>query len=503
MSSRLRLFLGPLTCLALQPRTSAVFCFVAWLITLPITWQEPWLAMLAFFAIWFLTVSLSLEAPLLQSLPLPPLTVLFLGLCLRWGVGPLLLAIGGSGGDSFLDVWVKYGPPSQFLWITFSSTLLSTSLIHRGSIARAAIRQPKTTWLLKAAESRHFANQLRVIIFILAIYMFAYIILSTLTGAFDRQFDTTLELGQRLWRLNTPVVAFSRLRDLWFLLFPLSIYLLKAPWRLVQWLLLAAFFSSAILSGSRGLLFYPLLLILFGLWFVLSDPRLLRRLGIFLAILVIFLSPLIYVVRESSAFQYSKSLQDRIHSVGIAFTQPDLLLQKARWLGRDLYACHDPYLFTPRNRDLPPVGSRGLDAMLYLWLPKHIVPDRPTLFDGHIIAKGLQRVKPDTWTTVWFPCFSLPADLMRRWSLPGLFIGSLVVSIIFQSLFYLWYRIVNVSGSTFQILILLLPATYLQSFPLGTVLETSWSLLWELPKYIVTFWLLGLLADRLLTRFET
>ena len=275
---------------------------------------------------------------------------------------------------------------------------------------------------------------------------------------------------------------------------------MSKPWRWFLGLEMFAFVAGAAFSGSRGLLFYPSLLLLFGLWLVLSDPRRLRRLLFALVVLVLVMSPLIYVVRESAAFQKADNLTGRLQSVGVALTQSQPLLDKARWLGRDLYACHDPFLFTPENRDQPLAGFQGLGSLLYLWVPRHVLPERPVLFDGHLIAKQLQRVPHTAWSEVWFPCFSLPADLMRRWSVPGVLIGSFAVAGCVQILLRFWYQSAGVSGSTFRLLLLLLPATYLQSFPFGTVSETAWSLFWELPKYLLLFWLLGAGVDRYLAR---
>ena len=69
-----------------------------------------------------------------------------------------------------------------------------------------------------------------------------------------------------------------------------------------------------------------------------------------------------------------------------------------------------------------------------------------------------------------------------------------------QLLLRLWYRSASASGSSFQLLLLFFPATYLQSFPFGTVSETAWALLWELPKYLVLFLLLGTALDYWLGR---
>ena len=499
MRSRLQQLLGPASPWVLQPQRSAVACVVAWLFSLPLTWQHPWLALLGFSAIWGLTVALWLEAPLLQSLPLPPLTVLLIGLCMRWGLGPLLLAGAGSGGDPFVDIWIQHGPPAQLLWMSLTASLLLLALPQRRAIASAARFLPKSSWLVEAIHQPRLRSQLRALAGFLSIYMAAYITLSMLSGAFDRQFETYVSWTQQLWRLDTPVAAFSRLRDLWFLLFPLWWRLLGRPWRFFLAAEMLAFMVAALLSGSRGLLFYPSLLLLFGLWFVLGDTRRLRRLSVTVVILFLLSSPLIYVVRESAPFQAAENWSGRIQAVGLALTEPKPILDKARWLGRDLYACHDPYLFKPENLGKPLVGTKGLSSLVFLWVPKHILPTRPEIFDGHLIAKEFQGVKAEA---LWFPCFSLPADLMRRWALPGVLLGSLATAAFLQILFRLWYSTVRISESTLQLLLLLWPATYLQSFPFGTVSETAWALLWELPKYLVVLWLLGAAVDRFWVRTD-
>ena len=500
MSSRLQQLFGVTAPWLLQPKRAALTCTTAWVITLPLTRHHPWMALLGFVAIWALTLALSVEAPLLQSLPLPPLTVLLFGLCLRWGIGPILMSVGGSGGDTFIDIWIQYGPQAQFLWLIFTAALLLYAFLQKPAISKAANFQPQSTWLRYALQHPHVHLQLKILAVVLSIYMLAYIALSLISGAFDRQFDAYVSWTNTLWRLDTPVAAFSRLRDLWFLLFPLWWSLLRGPLRWFLSIELISFLLSASLSGSRGLLFYPALLLLFGLWLVLNEPRRIRSLALAIALIVFLLSPVIYVLRDSKSFQDANSWDQRIHALGLTLMQPEPLLQKARWLGRDLYACHDPYLFTPLNSIQPPVGFRGLEKLPYIWIPKHIFPDRQSPFDGHLIAKQLQRITPSDWSKVWFPCFSLPADLMRRWSIPGVLLGSLVIASFVQILLNSWYRTVSSRPNTFQLLLLFFPATYLQSFPFGTVSESFWFLLWELPKYLVMLWLTGTVVDRLVAR---
>lgn len=500
MRSRLQKLFGATYPFVLRPQLSAGTCFVLWLSSLPLTWHHPWLALLGFVSIWCLTVALSLEVPLLQSLPLPPLTVLLVGLCLRWGIGPLLLALSGSGGDPLVDIWIRYGPQAQLLWLVFTAFLILFAFPLRHRIALSSRCLPSSSWLIEANSSNQFRRKLVSLAWILSLYMGFYLFLSILSGAFDRQFDTYIAWSQQLWRLDTPVAAFSRLRDIWFLFFPLWWFVLGRYGRLVLVVELSIFVASALLSGSRGLLFYPALLLLSGLWFVLTDPRIIRVIFLFLVIAFLALSPLIFVVRQSPSFQTAGTFMERIQSVGTVMSRPDLLYVKARGLGRDLYACHDPYLFTPENRDEPPARFKGLSALLYLWVPKHLYPDRPVVFDGHIIAKRLQRVVPSEWSKVWYPCLSLPADLFRRWSLTGLLLGSLIAAFIVHLLLRLWYSFVTVNNGTYHLLLMSLPATYIQSFPFGTVSETAWSLLWELPKYLLLFWMIGVVVDRYLSR---
>ena len=501
MHSRLQQLFGSFSPWILHPHRSALACVTAWLFSLPLTWQHPWLALFGFCAIWALTLALWLEASWLQFLPLPPLTVLLLGLCLRWGLGPLLLALGGSGGDPFVEIWVRYGPPAQLLWMSLTASLLIFASTQRYLIQRTGRSQSQSPWLVEAFHQPRFRSQVTILALLLSAYMAAYIILSFFSGAFDRQLETYISWTKQLWRLDTPVAAFSRLRDFWFLLFPLWWRLLSRKFRWFLGAEMLAFLAAALLSGSRGLLFYPALMYLFGLWFTLSDTRPIRRLTLALALMILLLSPLIYVVRESSAFQTAENWSGRLEAVGSALTKPAPLFVKMSWLGRDLYACHDPYLFVPENISNPPAGFDGLGNLPYLWLPKHLMPNRPQIFDGHVIAKRLQGLSLEG-REMWFPCLSLPADLMRRWCVSGVLLGSIFVAAFLLVLLRIWYRTASTAGSTFNLLLMLLPATYLQSFPFGTVSETAWSFLWELPKYLIFLWLIGAVVDRFLLRTD-
>ena len=486
----------------LHPGRSALLAVALGALLLPVV-RERWpMAALALLAFWLLLQILRLEAPLLEKVPFPPLTVLVLGMVMRWGLGPLLMALAGGGGDPFLGVWVDHGTSSQLLWLAITAAVVLLAQLQRRAIAQAAAALPPAPLVGAFQADPLLRRRLGWVALLLGTYMLVYLVLSVLSGAFDRQFDTYLRWVHTLWRLDTPVAAFSRLRDLWLVLVPLLLGCLRGVGRWLTAALLLLFLAVALLSGSRGLLFYPLLLLLAGLWLVPVPPRLLRRLVLLAASLMLVLSPLIFVVRDSAAFQASRGLDPvgRLAAVGAVLQHPEPLLAKTRWVGRDLYACHDPYLFTPAHRADAAVGAAGLPNLLWLWVPRHLRPDRPEIFDGPRIAKQLQGVPRSTWADVWFPCFSLPADLWRRWGLAGIALGSLLVAVLVNGLCSLWYRSLFLGGRTFGLLLLLYPASYLQAFPFGTVQETSWALFWELPKYLLTLAVLGALVDRLAGR---
>lgn len=481
-------------------RKPARICFLLFAFTIPLSIHHIGLSLLGFAAVLCLFIAISLERPLQQIFPFSPLTVLLFGISIRCGLGPILMSISGSGGDEFLDVWLRYGVQSQILWLVFTATLLIITVFNTDAITRCSLELSRTTILEAVRRDVRLASRLKALAIALCIYFLLYVVLSGFSGAFDRRADSYWIWLHTLWRLDTPVAAFSRLRDLWFSMFPLMLIISPRWLRAILVISFVSYLSLALLSGSRGLLLYPALILVLGLWLVTKRSLLLRNLLILVASISLLLSPIIVVVRDSPQFLLSRNLGERLSSLSVVASSPGTVIEKARWIGRDLYACHDPYLFTPVNFHSPPAGFSGLKSLRYLYLPKHLNPNRPVIFDGHLIAKSLQGIHDSIWARSWFPCLSLPADLFRRGSWAGLVVGSSIFSILTMICLRFWYITISSlmsDPSSFKLLILFYPATYIQSFPFGTVSETSWYLLWELPKYVLALWIIGKLADRI------
>lgn len=283
---------------------------------------------------------------------------------------------------------------------------------------------------------------------------------------------------------------------MWFVLLPLFFRLSSLKTKTLQIVLLVSFFVAALLSGSRGLLFYPSLLLVAGLWLASGKTILLRKLLLCVTISFLLLSPLIQVMREMPSFRGAESLGDRIDAVQSAVMSPQKLTKKALWIGRDLYACHDPFLFNPSSQSFVDAGFSGLSSLKYLLVPRHIYPEQPPIFDGHIIVKKILGVTDKTYgSQAWFPCLSLPGDLYRRWGYSGVITGSLLTAVIVGGIGRLWYTYTLKPQNSFQLLVFIYPCTYLQGFPFGTVSETMWYLLWDLAKYLLLFFVIGKLVD--------
>ena len=139
-----------------------------------------------------------------------------------------------------------------------------------------------------------------------------------------------------------------------------------------------------------------------------------------------------------------------------------------------------------------------MEAFLTAWIPSLLIPKTIPVRDSHIIAeeaRGSSRLEAETMNYTSFNCISLGGDLYWRGGWFGVIIGSSLAAIAYRMLSSLWYR--NASwDSAWQILLLIFPATFLAMYPAGSVGETAWLWMWDLPKYVVLLILAYLIAGR-------
>ena len=505
VDERLEALLGPLRFL-LTPWGAIAACIIGWALTAPLS-DSPIAAGLCWWGITLLLFSIQIEKPWLEILPFPPLTVLSLHLFLRWELGGLIGLI-SSQSSGEMTVWKEYLPNALAINATFTSALVLTGLVNFRFIRRKAIAGPN---FLNPVPGRSEANLKRFLALALVTSTVAigYSYVGYFSGTLDRG-AAYLEWAGRLWRPDTFFSATIRLRDIFFTILPI----IAINWRrfpaFAAILLVAtatSFFLTSLLGG-RGLLIYPILLIIGGYWLAGVKPFVIRTalaLALTLALVVI---PSFSFMTSNQNFSKSEAIDigQRLTIWKNSLMIATLDNRSATILGRELYAWSDPHLFNTPAQEQKPAGFTGLENLRYLWVPRFIYADRPEINDGHLIANEIMG-KPDQGKHegryVSFKSVSFSGDLYRRFRWPGVVAGSLVFGLAYALFCRFWYAFASFNGTVYQLLLALFPATFLQGPPLRSVSETAWNWLYELPKYTLLLLAVGLLVNFLTAQMRS
>jgi hypothetical protein len=295
-----------------------------------------------------------------------------------------------------------------------------------------------------------------------------------------------------LWRADSFFVIFLKLKNVFFFIAPLAIaWAVRRSSRLLLCVLVAASVLMALLTGGRGIVLYPLAYLAFGLWFAPLPVKLLRRWAFIVFLIAILLIPSIQIYRGLPEFQQSSrfSVIQRLQLLARATTSyGDLsLASRLETTGGSLYACSDSYLFIEPAKSAPRAGAARLNRIWQAWLPTMLFPNKPPLRDGHIVVNeilGTPRSKAETMSYTSFACISFPADLYWRGGWGLVVAGSFLFALFYRLLAQCWYRWAGLS-SLVGLAIWVYPATFFIDYPAGSVGETLWIWLWDLPKYIV------------------
>ncbi len=496
--------LGPLKW-TLTPLGTCLFCLIGWSICAPFSSSMTGMA-LCWWGIGLLLAAIQLERPWLQVMPFPPVTVLMLNLTLRWVLGGMLLLMNHSESQTLTEdaqVWMNHVAAALPLNAAMSTAIVLIGILWNRQLVRN--HSPARSGPPAAGDLEKDGNvsrkQLLALASITGIVAIGYIYVGFFSGTLDRG-ASYLDWAGKLWKPDTLFSAVIKLRDLYFLILPWLLW----EWRFNRFVIL--FFGifttiSIILSlslGGRGLILYPILLLVGGMWLAQAPVRPMRRTITALSALFIIVIILLPIARNQTEFQKSGVLNLQARWQAIKLSLPELTNSNSlAILGRDLYTWSDPYLFREPALSQPPAGSIRLQNLLHLWVPKLINPNKPELNDGHLIAKeiiGAPKSGMHEGRHIWFPGVSLSADLYWRYRWSGVILGSVVYALIFNGLARIWYRLADLKANIGSLLIAIYPATFLQSVPLRSVSETAWNLGYELPKYIIILSILGFYLRR-------
>lgn len=478
---RLRQLLGPAAVL-LHPLYGLGLLILASLPLLLVA-SQPAGVLLAALSTYFLLMAVRLEQSWLTITPLPPLTILCLGAWLRCGLGGLLLALGRPmrPEESNSAFW-QHLPAAQTLWVAMMAAAVAVFTYWPKSLPA------KTT-------SSKWAGQFPLVNLTLACGAFAIssISLGVLFGTLDRNPSSYLYWLAQRWQPDSLFIIFARFRDLFFVLAPLAIYKATRNWqRLLIVTTLVAYPALALPLGGRGLLLYPILYTVIGTWLTPISTRILRLVIAATLIFGLIAIPTVEVYRDTAEFTSLNraDLGKRIDLIVNAvqkFSNPSHFNRSFTRAGISLYGCSDGYLFQEPAINRPRAGWHRMQALLRAWLPELLSPTTVPVRDGHIIAeeiRGRSRTEAESMTYTSFPCVSFGADLYWRGGWRTVAIGSVIFAFAYRLVSQFWYSYAGWS-STWQILLLLYPATFLTMYPAGSIGETAWLWMWDLPKYVI------------------
>ena len=490
---RLRQLLGPAS-LLLHPLWSPGLLLLASLPLVAIA-SKPVGVLLATLSTYLLLMAVKMEESWLTLTPLPPLTILCLGAWLRSGLGGLLIAIGKPMelAESNSAYWRQL-VPAQGLWIVLMAAAIAVFACWPPAKAPAASNSQSAR--LKTLLSLTFACGL---------FAITWMGVGVIFGTLDRNPTTYLYWVAQRWRPDSILTMFARLRDVFFLLAPLAIFKAKRGLhRLLLLSMLLGYVALALPMGGRGLLLYPILFTVLGIWLTPISARTLRLIIIGALIFMVVAIPSIEIYRGSAKFS-TVGRGDIVKRIGLALGSSSQVLNEIEptksltATGISLYACSDSYLFEDPAHSRPRAGWHRMQALLTAWLPELLVPKTVPLRDGHIIAeeiRGRNRSEAESMTYTSFPCVSLGADLYWRGGWTAVVIGSGLFIVAYRLLSSLWYRYAG-WASTWEILLLLYPSTFLTMYPASSIGETAWLWMWDLPKYVVLISIICLITGKM------
>lgn len=425
---------------------------------------------------------------------LGPMSIANIVILIKAGIGTVLIEFLGKFSLSENDygqyiVTHEYVRELQVLWLLFicaapiASKMVSQQNLKSGDRSiMAALKKPEGLEI-----DRGLFRRIKAMFVIMGIGIVFYYVYGINSGMLDRGLEYENWVGRDKGIIFSLATSVLRLRDIFFVMMPLVMRGSSIWFRVISLCPLLFTILASLMSGGRGDVAYPLMMIVIGL--ILIREISLRRLlliGIAAGLVLLLLLPILEAVRDSDSFKESKlsspieriiGIKKSLGRVGAGFAY------RAPQLGRQLYACSDPFLYVKRNEKRLDSGFGDYSRVLRSALPSALSGGVET-FDGPRLAKELIGVeKPG-----WFPCLSLPGDLYRRGGYVATFLGGLVFWMVVAALKIAWSAVVSRNSmSVFSFLVFLLPATYLRNAPLGTVSEVAWMLGWDLMKYIIVF----------------
>jgi hypothetical protein len=422
--------------------------------------------------VWVVLVGLKIDWALLDRMAIPPLVILILLPAIGMGLGiPLFvgtLDIGLSPLHLIMQLVFLLGAP--FLFVGYR--------LGRGSI--------RNNWCPPDTE-RIFdteAKPLMTVAYFFLVFDIIRITIGWRSGSLDRGYAGEALLDQQMgvW---TFAGIFGRWNNLWFFFLPLL-------WRKGSLLLRALVAASlgyyvliAFGSGSRGLLIYPFIFVVCGLYFFVDKPRF--RPERWAPVAIIFVIIYIYaldVFRNTAQFQNSKltDLSARLAATSAIAEEAKERQDFSLTMGRALIAVSDELIYELTPDTIPYAGAGDiLPALPWTWVPHALAPNKPIIWDNNEVVVSYTNSRNERS----FAAISLSADLYRRFGWAGIPVGLFLVGVLYGALVRGIIAVYRWNSVVIGVTLIAFLTGGLQSVFTSTVLQTWWIWAYDLPKHLI------------------
>lgn len=423
------------------------------------------------------------ERRFLDVLLLTPNLLAARGVLMGGVVGCAYMGSAMAEGDSWALLAVQ---AAMMYWIVVSGVL--------NGVCLSGIPGIQMPW----TSSRFTAECLRP----LAVVGFALLLLELLrqligiaTGALDRGIYGD-EAARQAFGIWTYFSIFPRLTSTCMFLAPVLWRVSRGPLRIIGVAMVGMILIIGLSTGSRGLFLTPLVYLAVGIYFFLPLRRV--PLEMILGISVVAFAPLVLLMasyRSSQEFRqtHGSNVTERVRGLARAASEPreelDETAQAAQNrfnFGVQMLGVSDRIVYEKTPSEYAHVGFENVDRILYVWIPKFFMRDKPYLQDGNDIVVGYTGVfhKRSART------ISLTGDLYRRFGVPGILIGIPLAALI-TALFTRWvFRVLLFRDALLGIVLLQLLLSGFNVEWWGTLLSSSFDWLYAIPKHLVLIFVL-------------
>jgi len=261
----------------------------------------------------------------------------------------------------------------------------------------------------------------------------------------------------------------------------------KIKGRMVLCFSLAVFGACALLSGTRGWVVYPVVLMLAGAYMFRENDSRRFEAGLLVAfVLGAVVTVVVLAYRDSPAYKNSSALdfKARLLAAKILFVPKTENSGKKQLYSYgtafSLFGYEDAMVYGYTPKKIPHAGWSGFSAIPLTWIPTYFYRDKPPLLDGEWVAGSYK----DPPIQMVGHQVSLMADAYRRFGWAGIspvvFLAFAFYGALSRWLLNLWRN-----GSLFGWAAMMFAFMFFWSRPFSTILTTWWVFFYDTPKHVV------------------